>query len=73
MAVKKVKLTVEEEVNNFVMPGVEYALYVPWTNRRHLVSARSGSSRARASILHLVFHPSHGQARPEPRQDLRCV
>jgi hypothetical protein len=29
MAVKRVKLTVEEEVNNFVMPGVEYALYVP--------------------------------------------
>ena len=29
MAVKKVKLTVEEEVNNFVMPGLEYALYVP--------------------------------------------
>src|SRR5438067_1637813 len=24
MAVKKIKLTVEEEVNNFVMPGVEY-------------------------------------------------
>jgi hypothetical protein len=28
-AEKKVKLTVEEDVNNFVMPGVEYALYVP--------------------------------------------
>lgn len=26
---KKVKLTVEEDVNNFVMPGIEYALFVP--------------------------------------------
>jgi hypothetical protein len=29
MAVKKIKLTVEEEVNNFVMPGASYELYIP--------------------------------------------
>lgn len=29
MTEKKVKLTVEEDVNNFVMPGIEYALFVP--------------------------------------------
>jgi len=26
---KRVKITVEEEINSFVMPGLEYALYVP--------------------------------------------